>query len=191
MKYISNKSKEIIGSKHVTKGILLASVLESTVVPVPIEALLLPVMLARRDKLWTIALAATVGCVIGSLFGYAFGYFLFELTEDWIVGTLATQQQLDSAIVEMQEQGFLFVLSLGIVTVPLQIAMVAAGATGFSLLLYILAVTISRVIRYYGIAIIVYYAGNHAERLIREYKYLATTAVLLTIIAAWYFTLFR
>lgn len=190
MKYITNKSKEIIRSRHVVKGIFVASMLESTIVPVPIEAVLVPVMQARRDKIWAIALAATVGCIIGSLFGYAFGFFLFELTQEWIVGSLATQEQLDSAIQQMNEQGFYFVLSLGIIPVPLQIGMVAAGATGFSILLYLIAVTISRVIRYYGIAIIVYYAGNQAERLIREYKYLATAMLLLIILAAWYFTFF-
>ena len=115
---------------------------------------------------------------------------MFELTQEWIISSLATQEQLDSAIQQMNEQGFYFVLSLGIIPVPLQIGMVAAGATGFSILLYLLAVTISRVIRYYGIAIIVYYAGNQAERLIREYKYLATALLFLIVLAAWYFTFF-
>ena len=162
------------------------SKLESTVVPIALEAILLPVMQARRDKLWLLAGAATLGCIVGSIFGYALGYFLFELIEPWLVGSLTTQEQMDMAIAEMQEQGFYFVLTLGIVPIPLQIAMLAAGATGFSLGLYLVAITISRMIRYFGIAIVVYYAGNQAERLIRKYKFTFTGLLVLMIIMAWW-----
>ena len=185
MRRVKQKAKDIIASRHVVKGMFIASMLESTVVPVPLEAVLLPVMQARRDKLWLLALSATLGCLIGSLFGYALGYFLFELAEQWVVGTLTTQEQLDDVITQMKEQGFYFVLTLGIVPIPLQLAMIAAGATGFSLALYLIAVTISRVIRYYGIAIVVYYAGNHAEKLVREYKYTVTGILLMVIGLVW------
>lgn len=188
MRKVKQKAKQIIASKHVVKGMFVASVLESTIVPVPIEAVLLPVMQARRDKIWSLALSATMGCLLGSILGYALGYFLFEIAEQLIVGSLTTQEQLDNVIQQMQEQGFFFVLTLGIVPIPLQIAMIAAGATGFSLGLYLLAVTISRVIRYYGIAIVVYYAGNHAEKLIREYKYTVTAILLLIVACIWWLT---
>ena len=188
MKRVKQKAKDIIASRHVVKGMFVASMLESTVVPVPIETVLLPVMQARRDKLWLLAFAATAGCLVGSLFGYALGFFLFEIAEQLVVGSLTTQAQLDDVIQQMQAQGFFFVLTLGIVPIPLQIAMIAAGATGFSLWLYLAAVTISRVIRYYGIAIVVYYAGNHAEKLIREYKYSVTAGLVLLIVLLWWLT---
>ncbi len=188
MRQIKEKTKEILNSRHVVKGMFIASFLESTVVPVPIEAVLLPVMQARRDKLWLLALAATLGCVVGSVFGYAIGYYLFEIAEQWVVGTITSQEQLDQVMLQMREQGFYFVLSFGIAPVPLQIAMIAAGATGFSLSLYLLAVTISRVIRYYGIAITVYYAGNQAEKLFKKYKYSVIFSLLIIIVVLWFLT---
>ena len=189
MEKLKQKIKRLINSRHLGKGIFFASLFESTVVPIPIEAVLVPVMQARRDKIWTIALAATIGCLIGALIGYAFGYFLFELAQSWLVDNLTTEKELDSVIQQMQYQGFYVILSFGILPIPLQLAMIAAGATSFSLGLYILAVAISRIIRYYGIAIVIYYAGNHAEQLIRKYKYTATVGVLAVIFLIWYSSL--
>lgn len=74
-------------------GITLASFLESTVVPIPLEAIMVPVMQKRRESLWLIALLATVGCLLGALLGYAFGYFLFDLTRDFVMQHITTEAQ--------------------------------------------------------------------------------------------------
>ena len=78
-KKVKDKTKKLIDSKHMLKGITLASFLESTIVPIPLEAVMVPLMQARRESLWKIALMATIGCVIGAIFGYALGYYLFDM----------------------------------------------------------------------------------------------------------------
>ena len=68
-KKVKHKTKKLIDSKHMLKGITLASFLESTIVPIPLEAVMVPLMQARRESLWKIAFMATLGCVIGAVFG--------------------------------------------------------------------------------------------------------------------------
>jgi len=68
-KNIKQKTRQFIDSKHMLSGITVASFLESTIVPIPLEAVMVPLMQARREKLWLIALMGTLGCVIGALFG--------------------------------------------------------------------------------------------------------------------------
>ena len=82
----------------------------------------------------------------------------------------------------MQEQGFWYVLSVGIIPVPFQIAMLAAGAAKYSLGLFLLATFIARSIRYFGLALLVKLAGNQAEALFKKYK--IPTAIGLTLIVA-------
>ena len=120
-------------------GITTASFLESTVVPIPLEAVLIPLMQARREKLWLIALMATLGCIIGALFGYALGYYLFDAVGDWIIGTFSNPEQFDVIKQKMNDQGFWFVITLGIVPIPFQITMLVAGATKYSLTLFLIA----------------------------------------------------
>jgi len=86
----------------------------------------------------------------------------------------------------MESQGFWFVLTLGIVPVPFQIAMLAAGATKYSLIGFIVATTIARSIRYFGLALVVYFAGNQAESLIRKYKTKAIIALSILVLLLWW-----
>ncbi|AYA66351.1 MULTISPECIES: YqaA family protein [unclassified Alteromonas] len=187
-KKLKRTTKKMVDSRHMLKGITLASFLESTIVPVPLEAILIPLMQARREKLWSIALMATLGCVIGALFGYALGYYLFDLTGDWIINTFSDPEQFKQVSAKMEQQGFWFVLTLGIAPIPFQIAMLAAGATKYSLLLFLLATVIARSIRYFGLALAVYVAGDKAEALIRRYKTKAILALTVVVLLIWYIT---
>lgn len=182
---IKQKTRQFIESKHMLSGITIASFLESTIVPIPLEAVLVPLMQARREKLWLIALMATFGCIVGALFGYALGFYLFDTLGDWIINAFSTPEQFESVRQKMQEQGFWFVITLGIVPIPFQIAMLAAGATKYSLSLFLIASAIARSIRYFGLAIVVYYAGNKAERIISKHKNKAIVAVTILVLFAW------
>ena len=185
-KKVKHKTKKLIDSKHMLKGITLASFLESTIVPIPLEAVMVPLMQARRESLWKIAFMATLGCVIGAVFGYALGYYLFDIVGEWLINTFFSQDQFDNVKQQMQNQGFWFVMTLGIAPIPFQVAMLAAGATKFSLPLFLLATVIARAIRYFGLAIVVYYAGNKAEQLIKRYKMKAVVAITLAVIFLWW-----
>ncbi|MEG3754789.1 YqaA family protein [Psychromonas arctica] len=182
---LKQRTRKFIDSKHMLSGITIASFLESVIVPIPLEAILVPLMQARREKLWIIALMATIGCLIGALFGYTLGYYLFDAVGDWVINTLSTPEQFEMVRQKMQAQGFWFVITLGIIPIPFQIAMLAAGATKYSLLLFLFAATIARSIRYFGLAIIVYYAGNQAEQLIKKHKTKAMIFITIAIAAIW------
>ncbi|PRO67393.1 YqaA family protein [Alteromonas gracilis] len=185
-KKVKDKTKKLIDSKHMLKGITLASFLESIIVPIPLEAVMVPLMQARRESLWKIALMATIGCVIGAIFGYALGYYLFDMIGQWLIDTFFSQDQFENVKQNMQSQGFWFVMTLGIAPIPFQVAMLAAGATKFSLPLFLLATVIARAIRYFGLAIVVYYAGDKAEQLIKRYKMKAVIVITLVVLLLWW-----
>ncbi|MEZ9059115.1 YqaA family protein [Vibrio pelagius] len=186
VKKLKRKTKDLIESENILGGIFTASLLESTIVPIPLEALLIPLLQKRRDKIWQIALMATLGCITGALLGYAFGYFTFELLQDWLVENWISEQRLDTVIEKMNTEGFWFIMTLGVAPIPFQIAMLSAGATSFSLSLFLLATGLSRSIRYFGIAIVVYVAGDKAEQLIKKYKVAAVGLITLMLLIFWY-----
>jgi membrane protein YqaA with SNARE-associated domain len=183
---LKQKTRQFIDSKKMLRSITLASFLESTIVPIPLEAVLIPLMQARREKIWLIALMATLGCLIGALFGYALGYYLFDIVGEWVISTFSNPEQFEVVKQKMHEQGFWFVITLGIVPIPFQIAMLAAGATKYSLTLFLIASVLARSIRYFGLALIVYYAGNQAERIIKKHKTKAILALTLIVLSAWW-----
>lgn len=180
---VKARAKKLIQSKNMLTGIGVASFLESTVVPIPLEALLVPLMQKRREKLWLIAAITTAGCMLGALVGYAIGYFLFDIFQDVIMKYIATEQEFEKFQNQMDKQGFWFIFSTGVTPIPLQIAMLIAGLSKYSLALYMLAVTSSRMLRYFGLAILVYYFGDKTEKLIRKYKWTAFTIGAFIIVA--------
>jgi len=183
---LKDKTRKLIESQHMLRGVALASFLESTVIPIPLEAILVPLMQARRDRLWRIALMATLGCALGALLGYAIGYALFDLVGDWLVGALSSPEQFEEVRQQMSQEGFWFVMTLGIAPIPFQLAMLAAGATGYSLLLFLLATFIARSIRYFGLAVAVFWAGDRAEELLRRYRFGAVAALIaLLLVLRW------
>ena len=183
---VKRKTRQFIDSKHMLTGITFASFLESTIVPIPLEAVMIPLMQARRESLWKIALMATVGCVIGAVFGYALGYYLFDLIGQWIIDNFFSAEQFENVKTQMDNQGFWFVMTLGIAPIPFQVAMLAAGATKFSLPLFLIATVIARSLRYFGLAAVVYYAGDKAEQLIKRYRMKAVIAITLVVLLLWW-----
>jgi len=186
MQSLKQKTRQFVESKHMLKSITVASFLESTIVPIPLEAVMVPLMQARREKLWLIALMATLGCIVGALVGYGLGYYLFDAIGDWVIDTFSTPEQFEQVKQKMQAQGFWFVMTLGIVPIPFQIAMLAAGATQYSLVLFLLATTIARSIRYFGLALVVYYAGNQAQKIIERHKVKAVAGLTILVLLAWW-----
>lgn len=182
---VRRRLKALITSKHVVAGTVVASFAESTVVPIPLEAVLIPAMQANRQRLWLLAGAALAGCVLGALLGYVIGYWLFGMIGEQLIGWLGDEQQYQSAVEQIRRNGFWFVLSVGIIPVPFQIAMLAAGAVKYSLFGYLAATFISRGIRYYGLALLVWKFGNRTQALMERHRRSSVAVITAIVIAAW------
>jgi len=102
-------------------GITTAYFLESTIIPIPLEAILVPLIQSRRERLWLIALMKTISFLLGVLLGYAVGYYLFYILGEWIINTLSTPEQFHMVEQKIQSQGFWFIISLGIVPLPFKL----------------------------------------------------------------------
>lgn len=177
--------ERMIRSDRMLWGIGVASFLEATIVPIPLETILLPLMQARRDRLWRIALSVLIGCLFGAAIGYGVGYFLFDAIGSQIVEVLGSREQFESVRQEMDTNGFGFVFSVGVTPIPFQLAMLAAGLTHFSFGLFLLASALSRALRYFGLAVLVYYFGDRAERIYRRHKIKVGVGLLLLVGVFW------
>lgn len=171
--------RRIEQSRHGFWMIGVASFLESIIVPIPLEVVLIPYMLARRDRIWWIATITTGACLLGALVGYGVGYFVFETAGRWLVETFGWSGALERFRSMFQQHGFLAVLGIGVLPIPFQVAMLAAGAAKYPLYLFVLAAGIARGIRYFGLALLVVAFGARAERLWDEHATAVGVAALL------------
>lgn len=165
----------------------VASFLETIIVPIPIEIVLIPYMLARRDRVWIIALVTTVGCLVGSALGYAVGYLLYDTVARPLIAVMGWEQAFGEFQAWFATDGFWAILAIGIVPIPFQVAMLTAGAAGYPLLLFMVAATIARGIRYFGLAWLVVLVGDRALDLWRRRR--LTFALVLVAVVTVLFVL--
>lgn len=177
--------EKITKSPHTRWAVAGASLLESTVVPIPLELLLIPLMQIDRKRMWQLALAALLGCIAGASFGYAAGYFFQASVGGWIVSAAGGEEQFARAGDMLRQNGFWFVFSVGVTPVPFQIAMVAAGVSGYSIYGFLAAAALSRAIRYFGLAVLVWRFGDAAEAIYKRHRLAVGLAVTGAVLFMW------
>lgn len=190
LKSLRRYGEKLIYSKHMLWGIGLASFLEALIVPIPLETILIPLMQARRHQLFIISTVVLGACILAAAVGYAIGYFVFDAIGQQIISWVSTPEQFEQVQQKMQDQGFWFVFSVGIIPIPFQIAMLAAGVTKYSFALFLAATALSRGIRYYGLALLVYFAGNKAQEIFEKHKTTTSVVFLVIVVAVWAYSIF-
>ena len=150
----------ILESKNILWMIFVLSMLEATIIPIPLELVLIPLLLHERERWFAVATATLAGCLIGASIGYGIGLFLFDTAGQWLLETLNYQDSFNEFKAEFNEDGFVTLLLVGITPIPFQVGMLTAGSTGYPFLLFLLAAVIARGIRYYGLAVLVNWLGE-------------------------------
>jgi len=165
-------------SENALALLFVASFLESTVVPIPIEVVLIPFMLTNRNRLWLIATVTLAGCLAGALVGYGVGYFLFESVGTWVVDTFGWQQSYQEFQGMFDHYGFWAIIAIGVTPIPFQVAMLVAGTAEYSVFLFVLAAAIARGVRYYGLALLVHLFGERAMDLWERHSTAVSIGIL-------------
>ncbi|WP_404381918.1 YqaA family protein [Caenispirillum salinarum] len=172
---------------HSRRGLWLIGVmsfLESIIVPIPLEVVLIPYMMARRDILWRIAAVVLLGCVIGALLGYGVGYFVFDTLGVRLVEWAGWQEQFDTTRTWFEKHGFLAVLAIGVTPVPFQVAMLVAGVMKYPVYLFVAAALIARGIRYFGLALLVHVFGDRAMEMWNRHKKSTVATITAVLVVA-------
>jgi membrane protein YqaA with SNARE-associated domain len=85
----------MIHSQHAFWGLGIASFLESILIPIPLEAILVPLMQARRNQIFLLSTIALLGCLAGAAVGYFVGYYVFDAIGPRFVETVSTPEQFE------------------------------------------------------------------------------------------------
>lgn len=174
-------------SRHAMWLLFALSFMETLAVPIPIEVVLIPWMICHPKRKWTIAGVALAGNLTAALLGYYFGVFAMEQWGDALIGFFGSQEAFESFNRRIEQDGFMAIIAIGIVPIPFQIAMLAAGAGGYPVLLFFLAAMLSRGARYFGLALLVHLFGRSATRLwSRHSKPLGLLGVALLALWVWF-----
>lgn len=170
-------------SRHALTWLFFISLAETIILPIPIELLMIPYMAINRHLIWRTAWVVLAGCLLGALVGYGFGYLFFETAGEWLISNFGWERAYAAFEADFADYGFWAILAVGTTPIPFQTAMIAAGASGYPVYLFLLAAFIARGTRYFGIALLVYWFGERVLRIwAKDYRRVITIAVAAAIL---------
>src|SRR4030095_2619744 len=82
--------------RHAVRSMAVVSFAESSFFPIPPDVVLVPVVLANRDRAYTIAAICTFASVLGGILGYFIGYALLETVGAWLIRLYGMAEGIES-----------------------------------------------------------------------------------------------
>jgi membrane protein YqaA with SNARE-associated domain len=166
------------------------SFVESSFFPVPPDAMLIPMALARPDTAWFYATVCTVTSVAGGVLGYLIGAMLYDSIGLWLMQLYGYGNKVEAFREAYAQWGSWIILIKGLTPIPYKIVTIASGFAGFNLLLFVLLSIVARGMRFYAEAFLLNRYGKEARAIIEErlgfWAAIAAVVLVAGIIAALY-----
>ena len=147
----------------------LISFAESSFFPIPPDILLIPMALASKARALFYAFICTLFSVLGGILGYAIGYFFYNSLGIYIVEFYHLENSFNIFENYYKEFGLLIVLGAGITPFPYKFITIASGVFGLNIYLFVIISIIGRGLRFYLIAILLYFFGEKIKLFIDKY----------------------
>ena len=161
------------------------SFLESSMFPIPPDVMLIPMVLAKRQRAFWFATIATVASVIGGLAGYAIGHFLLEPLGRPILEFYGLGPKLDQFRQLFIDYGVEILLIKGMTPIPYKLLTISAGWAGMALPAFIGASVVARAMRFFLVAGLLYLFGDPIRDFIEKRLALVTTAFVVALVGGF------
>ncbi|MEQ8267125.1 MAG: YqaA family protein [Parvibaculum sp.] len=175
----------LAGHRHARWGLAVVSFVESSVFPIPPDVVLIPMVLSQRQKAWLYATICTVASVIGGIFGYAIGYFLFDTAGQYILHLYGYESAFDSFAERYNDYGVWIVLIAGFTPFPYKVITIASGVTHLNFFIFMLASLVARGARFFTVAGLLWWFGEPIRAFIDRYFGLLSILFMVLLIGGF------
>lgn len=177
-------------SRHATKALGAVSFVESSFFPIPADVLFVPMCAARPDRAMSYAFIATVTSVLGGIFGWAIGYYAFDLIARPVLDFYGKLDAFESLRTTVRADVWLILLLLvtsGLSHLPpMKVVTILSGVVGFNLPLFILSAIVARGARFYALGWLMQRYGERVLHFIETRLMWVAGGIVGLGIAAWF-----
>ena len=158
----------LAGHRRAMPAMAAVSFCESSFFPIPPDVMLVPMILANRDKAYRIAAICTIASVAGGALGYAIGYFLYDSVGQWLVRLYGAEEAIGDFRAWYAEWGAAVILIKGLTPIPFKLVTIASGFFAYNFALFVLLATITRAARFYLLAFLLKRYGAPMQAFIEK-----------------------
>jgi len=155
---------------------------ESSFFPIPPDLVLIPMVLSRPKKWIRIGVIATFFSVLGGVFGYFIGIFLWEFIGEPIIHFYKLSDEFLIFQNNYNSKGAIIVFLAGISPIPYKLITIASGGLGLNIYIFILASVLSRGFRFFIIAIMISLFGEKAKIFLEKNLTLTSSMIGIVLI---------
>ncbi len=182
------KCLELAAHKSSNFYLGLVSFIESSFFPIPPDAMIIPMVIAKKKEYLKIFLIASIFSVLGGIFGYLVGYLFFDLAI-YVIEFYGYQDKVENLKLSMsQGSGFLAWLSIlflaGFTPLPYKAFTISSGLIAFNLPIFIIVSLISRSLRFFIVAYLSYKFGELFTEFMEKHgsKWFTIIGIIIVII---------
>jgi membrane protein YqaA with SNARE-associated domain len=160
---------DLAGQRHALLALAAISFAESSIFPIPPDILLIPMILAARQRAWLIAGVCTAASVVGGVFGYAIGALLFDTVGQSIVEFYGYLDRYQEFRAGYEEWGAWIVAGAGFTPFPYKVITITSGVMQLDFAVFMIASIVSRGARFFLLAALLWYFGPPIRSFIERY----------------------
>jgi membrane protein YqaA with SNARE-associated domain len=172
-------------SRHAVRAMGAISFAESSFFPIPPDVILIPIVLANRDKAFRIAAWCTITSVAGGVLGYAIGALLYESLGQWLIGLYGYGDRFEEMRAWYQQYGDWVILVKGLLPIPYKLVTITSGVFGYDLLWFVILSFITRGARFFAIAWLLKIYGEPIRHFIEKRLELVTIIFLVVLVGGF------
>ena len=163
LKKMYDKCVDWAGHKFANPILAFIAFLESFIFPIPTDAMLVPMVIAKRNNFLKISLIAVIFSVIGAIVGYLIGYVFFNEVGIKIFEIFGAEnanvfkEKLASETGLLS--GIIILFIAGFTPLPFKIITISSGFVHFNIFFFIITCLISRGLRFLLVGYLAYKYG--------------------------------
>jgi membrane protein YqaA with SNARE-associated domain len=185
LRRLYDRTMALAAGRHAEPALAGVAFAESSFFPLPPDLLLIPMVLAARGRAWRYAALATVASVIGGLFGYLIGAFLFDQLARPLLDFYGYGAKFDEFAKLYNDWGVWIVLFAGVTPFPYKVITIASGATGLNLAVFMVASVVARGLRFFIVAALLYWVGPPIRDFIERRLGLVFTVFMVLLVGGF------
>ena len=168
-------------------ALFLLALAESSFFPIPPDPLLMALCLGAIPKSLRFAALTTVASVLGGILGYAIGAGAWLVVRDWFFTYVPgfTPETFEMVRGMYERYDFWAVFIAGLTPIPYKVFTISGGVFGINFGTFVVASVLSRGLRFFAVAGLIYKFGPPIARFIDKYFDLLAVAFVILLVCGF------
>lgn len=178
LKRFYDKTVSFANGPYAFPAMFIISFAESSFSPILPDVLLVPMVLANRERAFSLCMWCILASVLGGMVGYAIGSVLYETIGQWIIHLYSLEEQAAGFQTLYAKWGAWIIVLKGLTPIPYKIVAIISGMAHYDFWSFVGLSFIARALRFLPEAWLLYHYGDPIQGFIESRLRLVTFGAL-------------